>query len=116
MDEERQTVLSMLRDGKVTVEEAEALLDALGGEGPGDPGAEGPRAAEAPGPAQVRPGEKPPGQRPWEFGPWPAVGLEVGEALREAARNARRQARASLRQALRSLRWQSKRSVRHLDQ
>jgi hypothetical protein len=36
MDEERRQVLAMLREGKVTVEEAERLLDALGR--PGAPG------------------------------------------------------------------------------
>ena len=44
MDESRQMVLRMLREGKVSVEEAEALLDALGAEGHDDPGAEGPAA------------------------------------------------------------------------
>ncbi len=35
MDEERQRVLRMLKSGRITVEEAEALLDALGEEHPG---------------------------------------------------------------------------------
>ena len=112
MDEERQMVLRMLREGKVTVEEAEALLDALGAESRDDPeashddpGAEEPGGTEASGPAQGPPGEAP-ADRPWRFGPWPPIGLEIGEALREAARNARHQARASLRQALESLKWE----------
>lgn len=44
MSEERQRVLRMLKDGKVTVEEAEALLEALG-EGPRGPDV-GERAAD----------------------------------------------------------------------
>ena len=96
MDESRQMVLRMLREGKVSVEEAEALLDALGAEGHDDPGAEGPRGAGAPEPAHVRLGEGP-SDRPRGFGPWPSIGSEIGETLRETVRSARQHARASLR-------------------
>ena len=105
MDEGRQMVLRMLRQGKVSVEEAEALLDALGAEGHDHPGAEGPRGAGTPEPAHVRPGEGP-SDRPWGFGPWPSIGSEIGATLREAVRNARQHARAPLRQALESLKWE----------
>ena len=105
MDEGRQMVLRMLRQGKVSVEEAEALLDALGAEGHDDPGAEGPRGAGTPEAAHVRLGEGP-SDRPRGFGPWPSIGSEIGATLREAVRNARQHARASLRQALESLKWE----------
>jgi len=105
MDESRQMVLRMLREGKVSVEEAEALLDALGAEGHDDPGATRPAGAGTPEPAQVHPDEGPSG-RPWGFGPRPSIGSEIGATLREAVRNARQHARAPLRQALESLKWE----------
>ncbi|MDR5684246.1 MAG: DUF4097 family beta strand repeat-containing protein [Armatimonadota bacterium] len=93
MSDERLMVLKMLRDGKVSVEEAEALLEALGEEGlgaapAGDSTEEGQRRAHQDQATEASGARRGPGPgRGWEgrVGPsWASLGREVAEAVREA--------------------------------
>jgi DUF4097 and DUF4098 domain-containing protein YvlB len=79
MSEERQMVLKMVKDGKITIEEAEALLEALAEEGM--PAADS-KAAEAPQP--VESGKARGG--PERLAP---MGAEIGEKVRRALESAR---------------------------
>lgn len=100
MTEERQMVLRMLKEGKITVDEAEAVLEALAEEGL--PPAEG-KAAESPQPVEsgkVRQGPE----------RTASLGAEISDAVRKALESARpggamrTSVRASMRDVGRSLR------------
>lgn len=100
MSEERQMVLKMLKEGKITVDEAEALLEALAEEGL--PPAEG-KAAESPQPVEsgkVRQGAE----------RTASLGAEISDAVRKALERARpggtmrTSVRASMRDVGRTLR------------
>lgn len=90
MNEERQMVLRMLKEGKITLEEAEALMDALA-EVAAEPGAVGP-APEMPGapPQPPAPPVPPPApERPPAAGHTPSLGEEIRSAVRRALEGAR---------------------------
>jgi hypothetical protein len=128
MTEERATVLRMLKDGAISVEEAEALLDALSTEPASvetgasaaisEPATAPDSTAGVP-PRQERPGEQgsAPGREEqrddaglwrdwagwssWRYG---TAGREIGRAVREAMRSVQEGVGPSMREALRELR------------
>lgn len=111
MSDERLRVLRMLREGRISVEEADALLEALGEPGPPRPDAGPPRPDEEGGPGGAgREGEASARLRaPWPVGP--DLGERIGETVREALRRARpglSAARATW-EALRALREELRR-------
>ncbi len=98
MSDERVMILTMLKDGKITVEEAEALLDALGEDRPsaaGDAGRE-----PSPG-GQDRPGEREGEAEAWSS--WSTLGQDIGDAVRAAVGSVRTGAEPRLREVLKSL-------------
>lgn len=83
MSDERVMILTMLKEGKITVEEAEALLDALGEERPS--------AADV-GRGQSRgahdgPREQEEAPRAWSS--WSTLGQDIGETVRAAVGSVR---------------------------
>jgi hypothetical protein len=98
MSDVRVMILTMLKDGKITVEEAEALLDALGEErasAPDDAGREpSPNGQDRP---QQREGEA----EAWSS--WSVHGQDIGDAIRAALSGVRRGANPRLREVLRSM-------------
>lgn len=104
MSEERQMVLKMLKEGKITIEEAEALLEALAEEGMG---AAESKAAESPQPVEsgkARGGPERQTSLGAEIGdkvrkalegvrPGPSVGESVRESMREVGRTLREELR-----------------------
>ncbi|MDQ7844837.1 MAG: DUF4097 family beta strand repeat-containing protein [Armatimonadota bacterium] len=104
MSDERLRVLRMLREGRLSVEEADALLEALGE-------AEMPRPDEEAGPGGAGRGE---GEASARHTAWP-VGADLGERIGETVREALRRARPGLtvaratREALRALREELRR-------
>jgi DUF4097 and DUF4098 domain-containing protein YvlB len=116
MDEDQVKVLRMLKDGTISVEEAEALLDALGDEYAGGRAApetqEGPSGAGAGagsgGDERPRSFEEPRGRHAscgaWGHPGWPPIGWELSRAVRAAVRSVNEGVRPSIREALRTLR------------
>ena len=105
MSDERLRVLRMLREGRISVEEADALLEALDE-------AEASRPDERAGPAAAWPRQ---GEGSGRFrASWP-VGADLGERIGETVREALRRARPGLtaaratREALRALRAELRR-------
>jgi DUF4097 and DUF4098 domain-containing protein YvlB len=95
MSDERVLILTMLKEGKITVEEAEALLDALGEErasAPDDAGRE-----PSPG-GEDRPREREGGAEAW----W-TPGQDIGDAVRAAISSVRTGVEPRLREVLKSL-------------
>ena len=98
MSDERVMILNMLKEGKITLEEAEALLDALGEDDPSTAGDAG--RAQSPG-GPDRPTEREGEPEAWSS--WSTLGQDIGDAVRAAVRGVRRGSEPRLRDVLKSL-------------
>ena len=95
MSDERVLILTMLKDGKITVEEAEVLLDALGEERPSAPDDAGRKALPG--------GQDHPREREGEAEAWSTLGQDIGDSVRAAVSSVRTDAEPRLRQVFKSL-------------
>ena len=98
MSDERVMILTMLKDGKITIEEAEALLDALGEERASAPDDAGP---EPPPSGQDRPREREGEAEAWSS--WSTLGQDIGDAVRAAVSGVRPGGKRRLREVLESM-------------
>jgi hypothetical protein len=126
MSDERVMVLKMLRDGKISVEEAEGLLEALGEEGLGaspmpndeqakraeEPDSQTAEGRSTPGDQGAAPGWRRKSGEPLRTGPdWASLGREIGEVVREATqvvREATKDVAPTVRDAVKRLKEEMK--------
>jgi hypothetical protein len=99
MSDKRVMILTMLKEGKITLEEAAALLDALGEERPAAAGDA--EREQSPG-GQARPREREGEPEAWSSS-WSTLGQDIGDAVRAAVRSVRTGAEPRLREVLKSL-------------